>query len=63
MAAEVRLDVSGVASFHNPLAEEGHMTKLGISVVGSILCPVKMDLVERAADNWEQYTLSRRGCL
>lgn len=62
-AADVRLDVSYVTSFHSPLAEESHMTKLGISVVGSRLCPVKTDLVERAADSWGQYTLSWRGCL
>ena len=63
MAADVRLDVSYVTSFHSPLAEDSHMTKLDVSVVGFILGPVKMDLVERAADTWEQYARSWRGCL
>lgn len=50
-------------TFHSPLAEESHMTKPDVSVMGSVLCPVKMGLVERAPNNWEQqHSLLWKGC-
>lgn len=39
MAVDVSLSVLYVTSFHGPLAEDSHITKPDVIVMGSILCP------------------------